>query len=58
MKLPKKAICLPSMNFILLRTKYEARPEELQTAKFKMYASVVMVTTFPYQQVIRFIVTT
>ena len=37
---------------------YEVRSEELQTAKFKMYSSVAMVTTFPYQQVIQFIVIT
>ena len=28
-----------------------ARSAELQTAKFKMYASVAMVTILPYQQV-------
>ena len=30
----------------------------MKLEQFKMYASVVMVTTFPYQQVIQFIVIT
>ena len=36
----------------------EVRSEELQTVKFRMYVSVAMVTTFPCQQVIQFIVIT
>ena len=41
-----------------LCTKYEIISEELQTPKFKMYASVPIVTILPYQQVIKFIVIT
>ena len=49
-----------TMNYSQLDgpTKYEVRSEELRTAKFKMYASVAMVTTFPCQQVIQFVVIT
>ena len=47
-----------TMNSRDLCTKYEVRSEELQTAKFKMYASVAMVTTFSHQQVKQFIVIT
>ena len=41
---------------ITFETYYEVISEDLQTAKFEMYASVAMVTILPYQQVIKFIV--
>ena len=41
-----------------LSTKYYVGSEELQTAKFKMYASVAMVKILSYQQVIKCIVIT
>ena len=46
------------MTYCDLCTKYEVRSEELQTAKLKMYASVAMITTLPYQLVVKFIVIT
>ena len=49
---------LLAMTYCDLFTKYEVRSEELQTTKFKMYASVAMVTPLPYQLVIKFIVIT
>ena len=36
------------MNYSRLCTKYEVRSEDLHTAKFKMYVSVAMVTTWKH----------
>ena len=41
-----------------LRTNMKLYQKSFKTAKFKMHASIAMVTTFPYHQVIQIIVIT